>query len=62
MKTTAFVLFCDITRQVKAKISQWVQVKKRSVSLQLTFIYPAYLAMIQHIGKISTDLVVLAAA
>lgn len=55
-----FVLFCDTTRQVKTKISQRVQVKKRSVLLQLTFIYPAYLGMIQHIGMIPTDFIVLA--
>lgn len=62
METTVFVLFCDSSRQVKSKISQQVQVKTRSVLVQLTFIYPAYLGMIQHIGTIPTDFIVLAEA
>lgn len=62
MATTVFVLFCDNSRQVKTKISQQIQVKKKSVLLEPIFLYPAYLGIVQHIGIKPTEFIVLAEA
>lgn len=62
MATTVFVLFCDNSRQVKTKISQPIQVKKKSVLLELILLYPAYLGIVQHTGIKPTEFIVLAEA
>lgn len=62
MATTVFVLFYDNCRQVETKISQQIQVKKRSALLEFIYIYPIYLHIIPHIGIKPTDFIVLAEA